>query len=44
MTDYHIADEEKTLGFMLSILRDAKGSPVKTDGGYFVPTEDIKKK
>lgn len=43
MSDYNIVDEEKTLGFILTVMRDAGGKPVQTAGGSFVPSETIKK-
>lgn len=41
--DYEIIDEEKAIGFILSILRDAEGSPIETKDGSFLPSDSIKK-
>ena len=43
MSDFQIADEEKTVGFILSVMRDADGKPIQTVKGSFVPSDKIKK-
>lgn len=42
--DYQIVDEEKALGFILSVMRDAEGKAIQTASGSFVPAEQIKTK
>ncbi|HEY4508648.1 MAG TPA: hypothetical protein VJJ55_03260 [Candidatus Paceibacterota bacterium] len=39
--DYHIIDDNKTVGFMLSVMRDADGLAVETVNGSFVPITEI---
>jgi len=41
-SDYDIINEEKTLSFILSVMKDADGTPIKVKEGSFVPTESIK--
>lgn len=42
-SDYNIVSEEKALGFILSVMRDANGQAIETVNGSFVPAEGIKK-
>ena len=42
-SDYNIADEEKALGFVLSVIAQANGGKIETPAGVFVPSESIKK-
>ena len=42
--DYGIVSEDKTIGFILSVMRDAEGESVETVKGSFVPSETILKK
>ena len=41
--DYQIVDAEKTVGFILSVMRDADGKAVETINGSFIPTPQIVK-
>ncbi len=42
-SDFNILNEEKAVGFILSVMRDADGKSVKTANGSFVPVDEIKK-
>ncbi|PIQ68170.1 MAG: hypothetical protein COV91_05590 [Candidatus Taylorbacteria bacterium CG11_big_fil_rev_8_21_14_0_20_46_11] len=39
--DYRIKDDDKTVGFMLSVMREGGGSPIETQNGSYVPTREI---
>ncbi len=42
-SDFNLLNEEKAVGFMLSVMRDADGKAIQTVNGSFVPTKEIKK-
>lgn len=41
--DYRIIDDDKTVGFILSVMRDAGGEAVETVNGSFIPSSSIVK-
>ena len=42
--DYNIADDEKTIGFLLAIVSKNNGQPIQVGEDSFLPGEAIKKK
>lgn len=42
-SDFNLLNEEKAIGFILSVMRDADGEAIETVNGSFVPTKEIKK-
>ncbi len=40
--DFNILNEEKAVGFILSVMSDADGKSVKTVNGSFIPVDEIK--
>ena len=40
--DFDILNEEKAIGFMLSVLTEADGQPITIDGSKYSPSDSIK--
>ncbi|MFA5127929.1 MAG: hypothetical protein WC457_02930 [Patescibacteria group bacterium] len=42
--DYDLIGNEDALGFVLSVISQANGSPISINGNALIPSENIKKK